>query len=170
MKLTWTMNKSLLAVVPAAMLAFAGQAQAQTGACCTGGVCSSSTLDLCTVGLFQPGGTCDPNPCGIAGVCCRGATCNSAITGATCQQPAGGAGARYSASPACNNSGNTQSPCCYADYNKQSSVNVQDIFDYLNDWFAGSPYAKVGGDGTQNNLNVQDIFNFLDAWFQGCPS
>jgi hypothetical protein len=41
---------------------------------------------------------------------------------------------------------------------------VQDIFDFLNAWFAGSVAADFNGGG----LAVQDIFDFLSAWFAGC--
>ena len=67
----------------------------------------------------------------------------------------------------CNGSGSTTSPCCYADYNKVGGVSVQDIFDFLTDWFAGSPYAAAGGDGSSGTLSVQNIFDFLSAWFSG---
>jgi len=56
------------------------------------------------------------------------------------------------------------SPACRADYNNSSSVTVQDIFDFLGDWFTGSPRADFNGGG----LSVQDIFDFLGAWFGGC--
>jgi hypothetical protein len=67
----------------------------------------------------------------------------------------------------CNSGGSTTTPCCYADYNKIGAVTVGDIFDFLNDWFAGSPYANFGGDGTPASLAVQNIFDFLNAWFAG---
>jgi hypothetical protein len=41
---------------------------------------------------------------------------------------------------------------------------VQDIFDFLNAWFAGSPAGDFNGGG----LTVQDIFDFLNGWFAGC--
>jgi hypothetical protein len=41
---------------------------------------------------------------------------------------------------------------------------VQDIFDFLNAWFAGNANADFNGGG----LAVQDIFDFLNAWFSGC--
>ena len=47
-----------------------------------------------------------------------------------------------------NVTGNATTPCCYADYNKVGGISIQDIFDFLNDWFAASPYANTGGDGT----------------------
>ncbi len=54
---------------------------------------------------------------------------------------------------------------CAADYNRSGSISVNDIFDYLSDWFIGAYRADVNGDGT---VNVQDIFDFLTSWFAGC--
>jgi hypothetical protein len=65
------------------------------------------------------------------------------------------------------NSGSTATPCCYADYSKAGGITVGDIFDFLNDWFAGRIFAVVGGDGATGSLTVADIFNFLNAWFAG---
>jgi hypothetical protein len=56
---------------------------------------------------------------------------------------------------------------CDADYDADGVLSVQDIFAYLNAWFAGSPDADFNGNCT---LEVQDIFDFLNAWFAGCPS
>jgi glucose/arabinose dehydrogenase len=56
-------------------------------------------------------------------------------------------------------------PSCPADFNGADGLNVQDIFDFLNAWFAGDPRADFNG---LQGLNVQDIFDFLNAWFQGC--
>ncbi len=53
---------------------------------------------------------------------------------------------------------------CPADYNGNGTLEVQDIFDFLNGWFAGAPAADFNGGG----LSVQDIFDFLNAWFAGC--
>lgn len=54
---------------------------------------------------------------------------------------------------------------CPGDYNANGMVSVQDIFDFLTDWFASSAAADVNG---QNGTSVQDIFDFLSAWFEGC--
>jgi hypothetical protein len=54
---------------------------------------------------------------------------------------------------------------CATDFNCSGTTNVQDIFDFLNSWFAGDPRADFNGVG---GINVQDIFDFLNAWFQGC--
>ena len=53
---------------------------------------------------------------------------------------------------------------CGADWNRSGAVTVQDIFDFLSSWFAGS-----GDFNGQNGNTVQDIFDFLAAWFAGCP-
>ncbi len=60
----------------------------------------------------------------------------------------------------------TRAAPCAADFNGTGGLTVQDIFDFLNAWFASLPSADfnhVGG------ITVQDIFDFLNAWFTGCP-
>ena len=54
---------------------------------------------------------------------------------------------------------------CPADFNGDDQLSVQDIFDFLNAWFAGDPRADFNG---VNGISVQDIFDFLNAWFAGC--
>jgi hypothetical protein len=143
-----------------------------TGSCCqTDGSCqlaAGSPTATCSSGTLVLGGSCSPNACPQpSGVCCRGATCNASVAAASCVG-AGTAGAFYATSGGvCNTGGSTSTPCCYADYNKTGGVTVGDIFDYLNSWFAGSLFAKVGGDGTSGVLAVSDIFDFLNAWFAG---
>jgi hypothetical protein len=55
---------------------------------------------------------------------------------------------------------------CLVDFNCDGTVSIQDIFDFLNAWFAGNPRADFNG---TNGIMVQDIFDFLNAWFAGCP-
>ncbi|MBY0312863.1 MAG: hypothetical protein K2W85_12400 [Phycisphaerales bacterium] len=52
---------------------------------------------------------------------------------------------------------------CAADYDQSGSVEVGDIFAYLNDWFAGVATTDIDGGG----IAVTDIFAFLNAWFEG---
>jgi hypothetical protein len=54
---------------------------------------------------------------------------------------------------------------CPADFDCSGGLAVQDIFGFLNAWFAASPGADFNG---INGLTVQDIFDFLAAWFAGC--
>lgn len=99
-----------------------------------------------------------------AGICCRGATCVPLTTN-NCT-PTGHAGAVLRYGQVCN-SVNPVTPCCHADYNKVGGVTVQDIFDYLNDWFTGNAAAVTGGNGTGSPV-VQHIFDYLNLWFGGC--
>jgi autotransporter-associated beta strand protein len=54
---------------------------------------------------------------------------------------------------------------CPADFNGSGAADLQDIFAFLNAWFAGSPGADFDLDGQTALL---DIFAFLRAWFAGC--
>jgi hypothetical protein len=107
-----------------------------------------------------------------SGVCCRGATCSTAFSSAGACFGTIGAGTMagsvfVGSASACNTPRSTTSPCCYADYNKTGGITVQDIFDFLGDWFAGSPFANTAGTGAAGTLSVQNIFDFLGAWFAG---
>lgn len=52
---------------------------------------------------------------------------------------------------------------CRADYNRNGSVTVQDIFDFLDAYFRG-----IGDFNGNCQITVQDIFDFLNAYFIGC--
>ncbi len=54
---------------------------------------------------------------------------------------------------------------CPADYNHSGNLTIQDIFDFLHDWFLGTPASDFDGDG---HLAIADIFGYLTAWFGGC--
>jgi hypothetical protein len=143
------------------------------GACChpANSRCSLVAQSSCPAGdnFLGVGMVCSPNPCtqASAGVCCRGSTCNTTVSTANCLGN-GLAGAVHTASGSvCNSGGSTTTPCCFPDYNKTGGITVGDIFDFLNDWFAASPYANFGGDGSPATLAVQNIFDFLNAWFAG---
>ncbi len=56
-------------------------------------------------------------------------------------------------------------PPCTADFNGVNGVTVQDIFDFLTAWLAGSSTADFNH---VNGVTVQDIFDFLTAWLAGC--
>ena len=59
----------------------------------------------------------------------------------------------------------TRAVACAADFDNSGALGVQDIFDYLNAWFAGAPGADFN---RVDGITTQDIFDFLNAWFVGC--
>lgn len=50
-----------------------------------------------------------------------------------------------------------------SDWNEDGVLSVQDIFDFLADWFAGTGDYSYPWDV----LSIQDIFDFLGDWFEG---
>jgi len=54
---------------------------------------------------------------------------------------------------------------CFADFNGDGNVSVQDIFDFLAAYFSNDPFADFNRSGT---VTVQDIFDYLAAYFAGC--
>jgi hypothetical protein len=139
------------------------------GACCAAsGACSIQTVTACQAagGTFRGLGTdCNPNLCPQpTGVCCRGATCAGGVPQAQCV----GVATSYSnLSATCNSAGNTSSPCCHADFDKNGIVNTQDIFDFLAAFFQANPIADMTGNGA-GTPQVQSVFDFLAAWFTPC--
>ncbi len=51
------------------------------------------------------------------------------------------------------------------DFNRSGDYSTQDIFDFLDAWYADAPGSDFNRDG---DVTTQDIFDFLDAWFAGC--
>jgi hypothetical protein len=94
----------------------------------------------------------------ITGACCTGISC-AVVAQGSCAGVFGGP------ATACNFPGNPVT-CCPANFNGVDGITVQDIFDYLNAWFAGDPRADFNH---LDGISVQDIFDYLNAWFAGCP-
>ena len=59
----------------------------------------------------------------------------------------------------------TATPACVADFNHNGATTADDIFAFLEAWFAGLPTADVNHSGA---ADVSDIFAFLALWFAGC--
>jgi hypothetical protein len=68
----------------------------------------------------------------------------------------------------------TLRPECVADFDGSGTPNIDDIFIFLNAWFAnctgqaGPPCNGRNADVNNNGLNIDDIFIFLNLWFAGC--
>ncbi len=135
--------------------------QPSVACCAASGTCTFVTAAACTGTAGAFGSTCNPNVCPQpTGACCIGVTCDVRAASA-CSGPF----TRYvGTGTACNPPGNRVLPCCMANFNQDGVLSVDDIFDYLNAWFAALPAADFNGGG----LSVQDIFDFLNAWFSGC--
>jgi hypothetical protein len=54
---------------------------------------------------------------------------------------------------------------CRVDINLNASVNIDDLFIYLNLWFAADPRADFNFSGA---ITLDDLFIYLNAWFAGC--
>jgi len=61
--------------------------------------------------------------------------------------------------------GDNPPPTCLGDFNDSGSLEVTDVFAFLNAWFAGSLTADTNNNGT---LEVPDILAFLSLWYEGC--
>ncbi len=55
---------------------------------------------------------------------------------------------------------------CRADANNGGTVTIDDIFVYLNLWFASDPRADMST--PPNGVSIDDLFVFLNSWFAGC--
>ncbi len=120
---------------------------------------NQSALDVALVlPVNFPRNSASPaNACVLpTGACCVGTTCSIA-TSAAC------AGSFQGVGSACGPVGNPTT-CCKANFDGVGGVSVQDIFAFLNAWFASEPATDLDGNG----VDVQDIFTFLNAWFAGC--
>lgn len=60
---------------------------------------------------------------------------------------------------------------CPADFDGNGAVEVADLYDFLDFWYAefGGSAQTLNSDFNQNNqIDVGDLFGFMDAWFAGC--
>lgn len=54
---------------------------------------------------------------------------------------------------------------CIGDINCSGRATLQDVYDFVPDWFASRARADINGDGL---WSFQDVLTFLESWFQGC--
>lgn len=136
------------------------------GKCCEPTGACTLVLQAECAAAWDRLGTCEPNYCpmpGVPGACCQGAVC----VVLTPEQCVGSMMSFAGSNSACNVAGDMRTPCCKADFNHTDGVTVQDIFDYLNAWFAGEPVTAIDLD-VQGYPTVASIFVYLNAWFAGC--
>jgi hypothetical protein len=135
----------------------------ETGACCVNiGGCTLTSAYECPGVFHGEGSACTPAPCpSQAGSCCTGTHC-VLMDSVACDVAGGSFGGTGTS---CLQSPTNPTTCCRANFNGADGLSVQDIFDFLNAWFAADPRADFDG---QDALQVQDIFAFLNSWFAGC--
>ena len=135
-----------------------------TGACCTpSGSCAVVNLQTCGFagGTWSGAGTtCQTTVCG-SGACCTGTTCT--ITAAT------SCGGTYlGTNTTCQGSPTNHITCCPANFDLLDNVTADDIFAFLDAWFAqsGQTGPSLSADFDRSTVvTADDIFSFLDAWF-----
>lgn len=106
------------------------------GACCNpaSGQCvlqERAQCQLWTGFTYNPTSGCTATACSQTGACCIGAAC-------TVGTPNQCSGAFRGGGTTCGTTGGF-SICCKADFDNSGSLAVQDIFEYLNAWFASCP-------------------------------
>lgn len=94
-------------------------------------------------------------PTPVNGSCCVRTAC-SVSTQAACT-------GTWTSGGACGPVGNPTT-CCPVNFDGVDGVTINDVFAFLNAWFANDAAADFNGGG----VAVQDIFDFLNAWFTGC--
>jgi hypothetical protein len=57
-------------------------------------------------------------------------------------------------------------PACRADFDRNGSVSIDDLFIYLNAWFTSDPRCDVDN---APGVSIDDLFVFINIWFGGCP-
>lgn len=91
--------------------------------------------------------------------CCSRGNCVVALTPSACFATGGFVATDNVCGPT------PTSNCCFGDFNRDGTVGVQDVLDFVTAYLSGSRLADVNGSGT---LTVQDVFDFLAAYFDGC--
>lgn len=54
---------------------------------------------------------------------------------------------------------------CRADFNTDAVLNTNDLFGFLNAWFASDARCDID---LSDTIDVTDVFSFLNLWFTGC--
>jgi hypothetical protein len=118
------------------------QTPGQNACCAASGTCTIATVGACPTGTtaLAANSTCTVNNCpqpAAPVACCNPTSGFCALVAATaCTGLSATAGA---ANSTCSPNPCVAHPVCRADFNNSQALEVQDIFDFLNAWFAGCP-------------------------------
>lgn len=123
------------------------------------GVASCGALSPCPMPNMPPPSYWIPIP--PAGACCRGATCTVTWSAFACSA----SGGSYLPGGSCGPSTTPPQGCCRADFNQDTIVNIDDIFIYLNAWFAADPRCDVNDNAI---VEIDDVFVFINVWNARC--
>lgn len=144
--------------------------QPQLACCFANGDCQLLTTTMCGTAGGTPGSagsTCDTANCPQpTGACCVSHAVCQIKTLADCAAVAGEY--KGDSAPCIGNA-----TCCPANINHDSAIDPDDLFDFLDDWFANGIgpcagpdcHADHTGDGF---VDPDDLFAFLDDWFTEC--
>jgi hypothetical protein len=132
------------------------------GSCCSSlGDCAILTHLACGVGLWRMSGACSPGICATLGACCQGSACLAA-TAAECDGPP--AGVYHGVGSTCGPLRNLVT-CCPVNFDGMNGLAPSDLFAFLGAWFANDARADFTHDGA---ISVQDIYQYITDWFVGC--
>jgi hypothetical protein len=106
---------------------------------------------------------------GTMGACCESTSvCHLVAGSAACT---GAGGTYHGDNSTCEGTTNNPITCCPANFDQNSGVNSDDLFAFLDDWFAQNGLSGPGFSTDINqsgNVDSDDLFGFLDIWFAGC--
>jgi hypothetical protein len=130
--------------------------------CCNAsGVCAMVTENACTGARGSIGVSCTPALCSQVGACCIGLACTARFPSLCPNND----GRRFVGSGTVCGTAANPIGCCIANFNHVDGVNFQDLFDYLNAWFAHDPSADIDHVG---GVTMSDLTQFFSAWMSGC--
>lgn len=107
--------------------------------------------------IYEP---VDSEPDQTVGACCVGPACTLADASACAAQ-----GGTFTGGGGCVVGDEPGTACCEADSNRDGSIAVGDILDFLSFWSLQESRGDSNGDGV---FAVGDILDLLSAWSGGC--
>lgn len=118
-----------------------------------------TTAGTISTGVSIIGGVLTVRSPALPAACCARLACFIAATPSACFAVGGFLAVGAVCGP------DTPSDCCFADFNRDGAVGVQDLFDFVVAYQRGAARADLNASG---GLTVQDVFDFLQSYFSGC--